>query len=138
MKFLFAPVGIVTGLLAGMLAKKGFERLWAVIDDEEPPEPDNARRRGPETGRSRWLSRGRSSASPKAIVDHGARRGFAALTGALARRGRAARRRPERACFAQRRGQLLPRLELPEAAGGARGRGQDPDGGAAELLSWSP
>ena len=41
MKFVFAPIGIVAGLLAGMAAQKAFERLWAVIDDEEPPAPDN-------------------------------------------------------------------------------------------------
>ena len=39
MKFLFAPIGIVTGLLAGIAAQKAFERIWAVIDDEDPPEP---------------------------------------------------------------------------------------------------
>ena len=40
MKLIFAPVGIVAGLLAGLIAQKGFERLWSVFDDEEPPEPD--------------------------------------------------------------------------------------------------
>ncbi len=41
MKFLFAPIGIGTGLIAGIAAKKAFERLWTVIDDEEPPQPEN-------------------------------------------------------------------------------------------------
>jgi len=40
MKILFAPVGIITGLLAGIAAQKLFERLWAVFDDEEAPAPD--------------------------------------------------------------------------------------------------
>jgi hypothetical protein len=28
MKFLFAPIGIGAGLLAGLLAQKAFERIW--------------------------------------------------------------------------------------------------------------
>jgi hypothetical protein len=40
MKFLYAPIGIVTGILAGLIARKGFDRVWAAIDDAEPPEPD--------------------------------------------------------------------------------------------------
>ena len=40
MRFLFAPIGIVAGLIAGSIAQKAFERLWAVFDDEEPPAPE--------------------------------------------------------------------------------------------------
>ena len=40
MKILFAPVGIIAGLIAGLIAKKGFEKAWSVIDDQEAPEPD--------------------------------------------------------------------------------------------------
>jgi hypothetical protein len=39
MKLLYKPFGIVLGLLAGLLAKKVFETVWGVIDDEEPPKP---------------------------------------------------------------------------------------------------
>ncbi len=39
MKFLFLPVSIVSGLVAGMVGKKIFERVWAVFDDEDPPSP---------------------------------------------------------------------------------------------------
>ena len=64
MKFLFAPVGIGAGLVAGMLGKKAFEKLWAVIDEEEPPEPDQ--RYAPTVKLSpRWRSRARSSAWSK-------------------------------------------------------------------------
>lgn len=39
MRLIRAPIGIVAGLIAGFVAKKAFERLWAVFDAEEPPEP---------------------------------------------------------------------------------------------------
>ena len=40
-KLLFIPLSIAGGLLAGLLAKKIFEASWSVIDDQEPPEPDD-------------------------------------------------------------------------------------------------
>ena len=61
MKLVFAPIGILTGLLAGVAAQKIFERLWAVIDDEEPPAPDQRLDKG--------------------ITDHGVRSGVTRLTG---------------------------------------------------------
>jgi hypothetical protein len=41
MKFLFLPLRLATGLLAGLVAAKVFERLWALIDPDadEPPKP---------------------------------------------------------------------------------------------------
>jgi len=80
MRFLFAPIGIATGLVAGLLARKGFERLWAVIDDEEPPEPEH--RRAPTLKLVAALAlEGAIFRVAKGYADHGARRGFAALTG---------------------------------------------------------
>jgi hypothetical protein len=80
MKFLFAPIGILTGLLAGMLAKKGFERVWAAIDDEDPPEPDS--RQAPRLKLVLALAlEGAIFRVAKGYADHGARRGVAALTG---------------------------------------------------------
>src|SRR6476620_8572608 len=40
MKLIYMPVGIISGILAGMLARKGFDRVWELIDDEDPPGPD--------------------------------------------------------------------------------------------------
>lgn len=37
MKLLYKPLGIALGILAGFLGRKTFERIWAVIDEEEPP-----------------------------------------------------------------------------------------------------
>src|SRR3954447_14359014 len=39
MKFLFLPVSIASGLLAGQLSKKLFDFIWERIDDEDAPRP---------------------------------------------------------------------------------------------------
>jgi hypothetical protein len=41
MKLLFTPVSVIAGILAGLVGKKIFERLWGLIDDEEPPSPEH-------------------------------------------------------------------------------------------------
>ena len=41
MKILFAPIGVIAGLLAGVVGTKIFERLWSLIDKEEPPSPEH-------------------------------------------------------------------------------------------------
>lgn len=80
MKFLFAPIGIGAGLIAGIAAKKAFEALWAAIEDEDPPEPD---RRGVPTVKliAALAVEGAIFRVVKGLTDHGARSGFAALTG---------------------------------------------------------
>jgi uncharacterized protein DUF4235 len=80
MKFLFAPVGIGAGLIVGLIAKKAFEKAWAVIDDEDAPEPDV---RGVPTGKliAALAIEGAIFRVAKGLTDYGARRGFAALTG---------------------------------------------------------
>lgn len=80
MKILFAPIGIVVGLLAGVAAQKAFERLWAAIDDEDPPEPDS--REVPVLKLIAALAlEGAIFRLAKGLTDHGARSGFASLTG---------------------------------------------------------
>ena len=39
MKIVFMPVSIVAGLIAGQIGKKIFDAVWALVDDEEAPEP---------------------------------------------------------------------------------------------------
>ncbi len=41
MKFIFAPISIVLGLIAGLVGKKIFEQIWGLIDDVEPPKPEH-------------------------------------------------------------------------------------------------
>ena len=36
---LFAPISVVSGLLAGLLGKRMFAGLWSLFDKEKPPEP---------------------------------------------------------------------------------------------------
>jgi hypothetical protein len=80
MKILFAPIGIGAGLVAGLVAQKAFERVWAVIDDEEPPEPDD--RGVPMLKLVAALAlEGAIFRLAKGLTDHGARSGFANLIG---------------------------------------------------------
>ena len=37
MKLLYKPLGIVLGLLAGAISRRLFDRIWALIDRQEPP-----------------------------------------------------------------------------------------------------
>jgi Protein of unknown function (DUF4235) len=81
MKILFAPFSIAAGLIAGSIAQKLFERLWALVDDEDPPEPDN--REVPVAKLLVALAiEGAVFRLVKGLTDRGARKGFAALTGA--------------------------------------------------------
>ena len=80
MKFLFMPVSIAAGLLAGLLGKKIFERLWGLIDDEEPPSPEHR-----ELSWSKLIAalavEGAIFRLVKGLTDHGARLVFAKGTG---------------------------------------------------------
>jgi hypothetical protein len=80
MKFLFAPVGIAAGLVAGFAAKKAFEKAWSLIDDEDPPEPDV---RDAPTGKllAALALEGAIFRLTKGFVDHKARSSFAGATG---------------------------------------------------------
>ena len=80
MKILFAPIGIITGLLAGIAAQKLFERLWSVIDDEEPPAPDQRQVAIPKLIIA-LLVEGAIFRLVKGITDHGVRSGVSRFTG---------------------------------------------------------
>ncbi len=41
MKVIYKPFAIVVGLLAGVLSKKAFERVWSAVADEDPADPDD-------------------------------------------------------------------------------------------------
>ena len=38
-KVLFTPFSIAFSLIAGLVARKVFDRVWHAIDDEDPPDP---------------------------------------------------------------------------------------------------
>ncbi len=80
MKVLFTPIGLAVGLVAGIAGRKLFERLWGLVDDEEPPQPEN---------RDISLAQlvlalaveGAVFRLAKGLADHAVRRSFAGLTG---------------------------------------------------------
>ncbi len=80
MKLLFTPIGILAGLAAGFAAQKGFERIWAILDEEEPPEAEDREVSYPKLTLALLLE-GAIFRLVKGMVDHGARVGFASITG---------------------------------------------------------
>lgn len=80
MKFLFAPIGILAGLIAGFAAQKGFERVWAAIEDGDAPEPEDREVSYPKLAAALALE-GAVFRLVKGMVDRGARVSFASVTG---------------------------------------------------------
>jgi hypothetical protein len=76
----FRPVGILVGLLAGVVGKKIFDHVWKLIDDEDAPEPKH---REIAFGKLvvALLLEGAIFSVLRGLADHGARQGFARLTG---------------------------------------------------------
>ena len=81
MKLLYKPLGIVLGLLAGAISRKLFDRIWSLIDRQEPPKATTR-----ETTWSKVLAaaavEGVTFKVTRAAVDRAGASGFAALTGA--------------------------------------------------------
>lgn len=80
MKVLFAPIGILAGLAAGFAAQKGFERIWAIVDEEQAPEVEKRDVSYPKLVLALLLE-GAIFRLVKGMVDRGARVGFASVTG---------------------------------------------------------
>lgn len=80
MKFLFMPVSIVLGLIAGMLGRKIFEQAWGLIDDVEPPDAKHREVEYPKLIAALLLE-GAIFRLVKGLTDHGARRSYARMTG---------------------------------------------------------
>jgi Protein of unknown function (DUF4235) len=80
MKLIFAPFSIAMGLLAGLVAQKAFEKVWGMIDKEEPPDAQH-REFDWKKLIAALLVEGAIFRLVKGLTDHGARVGFARLTG---------------------------------------------------------
>lgn len=80
MRWLFAPIGILSGLAAGFAAQKGFERIWSIFDEEEAPEAEDREVSYPKLVAALVLE-GAIFKLVKGMTDRGARLGFASVTG---------------------------------------------------------
>lgn len=80
MKAIFTPIGIGVGLAAGILARKLFDALWGVIDDEEAPNPKHREINYAKLVAA-LLVEGAIVRVVRGFVDHGLRHGFARTTG---------------------------------------------------------
>jgi hypothetical protein len=80
MKFLFIPFSVIGGLIAGFLGKKLFEQVWALFDDEDPPESEH---RDASWGKviAAGALEGAVFRGTKTVVDRGMRTAFASATG---------------------------------------------------------
>jgi Protein of unknown function (DUF4235) len=79
-KLLFIPFSVIGGLISGFLAKKLFEQLWGVVDDEEPPKPEH---REVPLGKvvAAAALEGAIFKGTRAAIDHKSRQAFASATG---------------------------------------------------------
>jgi hypothetical protein len=80
MSLVFKPIGILSGLLAGVVGKKIFELIWGLIDDQDPPEPKHRRVHLAKLSAALVLE-GAIFRLIRGLVEHGARHGFSALAG---------------------------------------------------------
>ena len=81
MKFVFLPIGVISGLLAGQISKKIFDFIWSLFRDQEAPRPKHRELPYVELALA-LLIEGAIARLVRGFVDHGTRHGWARLTGA--------------------------------------------------------
>jgi hypothetical protein len=79
-KILFIPFSILGGLLAGFIARRAFDRIWGLIDDEEPPDGADRDAAWPKLIAAAAIE-GAIFRAVKEATDRGSRRAFASVTG---------------------------------------------------------
>jgi len=80
MKLIYKPFAVVLGLLAGFLGRKLFDRLWGLVDDQEPPKPNTQRATWPKVLGAAALE-GLTFRVTRAAVERAGASGFHSLTG---------------------------------------------------------
>jgi hypothetical protein len=80
MKFIYKPFGIISGFLAGIVAKKLFEAIWGIFDNEEPPKPTTLQTTWPKVIGAAAVE-GVAFKVTRAAVDRVGAQGFEHLTG---------------------------------------------------------
>jgi len=80
MKIVFIPFSIVAGLVGGFVARKIFDQLWGLVDEEEPPD---SKHRDIHWGKllAAAAIQGAIFRAVKEASDHYTRRAFAGVTG---------------------------------------------------------
>lgn len=79
-KLLFLPFSVAAGLVGGLLSRRAFALAWGVIDDREPPKPDDRRARLGKLALALALE-GAVFRLAKGLTDHASRSSFARVTG---------------------------------------------------------
>jgi hypothetical protein len=79
-KLIFLPVSAAAGLLSGLIGKKLFDRVWRLIDENDPPRAEQ-RRINPGKLALALALEGALFRAVKGLVDHASREGFARVTG---------------------------------------------------------
>jgi hypothetical protein len=80
MKFVFMPISIGGGLLAGMLARKVFDHIWSLFDEEDPPDSKYREIDWPKLLIAAAIQ-GAIFRALKEATDHASRRAFERTTG---------------------------------------------------------
>ncbi|MBV9819497.1 MAG: DUF4235 domain-containing protein [Solirubrobacterales bacterium] len=80
MSLVFKPIGIITGLLAGIIGKKIFDLVWGLIDEEDAPEPQYREIGLVKLGLA-LVIQGAIFRAVRGLTEHGTRHAFARLTG---------------------------------------------------------
>jgi hypothetical protein len=80
LKLMFIPFRVIGGFLAGKIATRLFRRLWALIDSEQAPAPEQ---REASLGKlaAGLALQGAVFQGVRGLVDHGSRVAFTRLTG---------------------------------------------------------
>lgn len=79
-KVLFTPISLVSGLVAGLIGTKIFEHIWAIFDEEDPPDPKH-RDVSWKKVIAALLVQGAIFRAVRGVVDRSTRKGFEHLTG---------------------------------------------------------
>jgi hypothetical protein len=81
MTLMYKPIAVILGLIAGFLSKKLFDRVWGLIDEEEPPRPNTQRATWPKVLAAAAVE-GVTFKVTRAAVERAGAKGFSAVTGA--------------------------------------------------------
>jgi hypothetical protein len=79
-KLLYKPIGILVGALAGLVATQLFERIWALVSDSEPADPDDREAGWVEVLAAATIS-GAIFGAVRALIQRGGAKGFERATG---------------------------------------------------------